>query len=163
MAIESLQTIATLAGLGAIIWRASKLQYNLEKSIENASEDSKKSIASASQSSDAAIAAAAESTKEGQIKLQKRFEAQFDRLQERNAESYRALNESLQLHLRDFDHERLDRQKSEELIIKNIEALRSESEKTVTLQNQELLNFQKQVKDVIGFLEKHHGFVNRDR
>jgi len=160
---EVLQTLTILGGLGAIVWRASKLQYGLEKSIELASKKSDDAVQTASIVNEKAIHQATEETKEGQKKLQERFERQFERLQERNAESYRTLNESLQLHLRDFDHERLNRQKSEEVIISNIEALKSQFDKELATKEQEIITLQKQSKDVMAFLEKNQGFVIRDR
>jgi flagellar basal body-associated protein FliL len=160
---ETLGTLATLAGLGAIVWRAAKLQASLEKSIESASKTSDDAIRTASLRNDDAIAAATQTTKEGQQKLQERFSRQFEKLQEHNAESYRALNESLQLHLRDFQHERLDRQKSEELINKIIEAFKIQVEKDLSDNRQTIDRLQEEIKDISAFLEKNHQFVIRDR
>ena len=160
---EVLQTLTILGGLGAIVWRASKLQYDLQKSIEIASRSSDEAVNKASYKSDAAIAQAAEQTKEGQKKLQERFEKQFDRLQERNAESYRSLNEALQLHLRDFDHEVLDRKKTDELVFSNLEAIKNQVEKDLTNKEQDIIELKKQIKDVMAFLEKTQNFVIRDR
>ncbi len=163
MANETIQTLTTLAGLSAIVWRASKLQYDLQKSIESASEKSDEAVKSASFINEEAIKRASDSTKEGQRKLQERFEKQFDKLQEQNADRYRELNQSLQLHLRDFDHEILDRKKTDELILSNLEALKAEFNKELLERDKIIEVLQKQNKDLIGFLEKNHGFINRDR
>jgi hypothetical protein len=160
---ETLGTLATLAGLGAIVWRAAKLQASLEKSIDSASKTSDEAIKNASLRNDQAIATATETTRAGQQKLQERFAKQFEKLQEHNAESYRALNESLQLHLRDFQHERLDRQKAEEIINKTIESFQIKLEKEIADNQQSINRLQKELKDIAAFLEKNNGFVIRDR
>jgi hypothetical protein len=160
---DTLGILATLAGLGAIVWRAAQLQANIQKSIETASKTSDQAIKDASLRNDDAIANATQTTREGQKRLQERFERQFEKLQEHNAERYRALNESLQLHLKDFEHLRVDRQRSEELISKAVDALRLQLERDIAENRQLITQLQKELKDMALFLEKNHGFVIRDR
>jgi hypothetical protein len=140
MATELIGTIVTLAGLVGVVWKASKLQSSIEKSIEEASKRS-----------DRAIETSSEETKEGQQRLQLRFEQQFKKLQDHNVSQYRELNQNLQLHLRDFDHDRTLRVQMDDLLTRNIQQLGSET-------NQRLTALEKQLADVVGYLRSRHDF-----
>ena len=138
--VQIVETLVALSGLGVIIWRAAKLQASIEKSIEEASKRSNQ-----------AIAASSEETKEGQQRLQARFEQQFKKLQDHNASQYRELNQNLQLHLRDFDHDRTLRVQMDELLTRNIQQIGNET-------NQRLTALEKQLADVVGYLRSRHDF-----
>ena len=138
--VQILESIGAIIGIGVVIWRAGKLQASIEKSIEEASKRS-----------DRAIATSSEETKEGQHRLQSRFEQQFKKLQEHNSTQYRELNQSLQLHLRDFDHDKTLRDQMDELLSKNIQQLANDTDKRLSA-------LEKQLDDVVGYLRSRHDF-----
>ena len=138
--VQVLESIGAIIGIGVVIWRAAKLQTSIEKSIEEASKRS-----------DSAIAASVDETKDGQLKLQRRFEQQFEKLQDHNAAQYRELNQNLQLHLRDFDHDKQLRVQMDDLLTRNIQQLATDT-------NQRLTALEKQLADVVGYLRSRHDF-----
>ncbi len=163
MATDLLPTLVTLAALGGIVWKAAKLEGNLKDSIEAASISSDKAITNASQKSLEEINRSNELVKKGQEQIKAKFNEQFNQLQHQNAERYRDLNQSLQLHLKDFKYEVELRQRTEETYQKELEALKTEFYKVLAERDKIIENLQKRCNDLTGFLQKNQGFVDRER